>query len=105
MERIKRLRNEYIKAYDMCQKEKHLHDNIISYYRERWRAIQRLDKPLQENHSYEENYLWDEFETYRRRFEKEYDNLRQIEEKLSMDIVDLNIRLGYDEYDLDSDKE
>ena len=105
MNTLKQVRNQFIERYDECQEEKDMHDNIILYYQSRYRLILKMERPLTQNLEYEETYLAQEFEAYRRTYESYYNKLCQLEVHLSMEITVLNERLGYDIDDLSSDEE
>ena len=46
-----------------------------------------------------------EFQTYKRAYEEYYENLVRHGDEISYKIMLLNIQLGYEETDLDSDEE
>src|ERR1700761_7604061 len=93
---IKELRNQYLKEYDRMNKEIEMHDGIIESYREQWRKIQSEPKPLTLNDSYIEQYVNIEFQTYRRVYERKYNDYKRYQEWLSVKIARINADLGYE---------
>ena len=105
MATIKELRNQYLKEYDRMNKEIDMHNRIIESYREQWRRVQSEPRPLTLNDSYIEQYVNIEFQTYRRIYERKYNDFKIYREWLSVKIAAINANLGYDLDDLDSDEE
>jgi hypothetical protein len=82
-----------------------MHDRIIKNIRKQWAELQNKVRPLTINDFYKEQYLYRNFQVYQNRYEEQYEKLREYGEKLSQKIIMCNIKLGYDEEDLDSDGE
>ena len=102
---IKEIRKEYLKDYDRMYEELRMHDQIIQKYREEQNKLNNKPRPLNLNDSYKEQYLKREFQTYKRAYEEYYENLLRHGDEISYKIMLLNIQLGYEETDLDSDEE
>ena len=105
MNTLKEIRKEYLEEYDRTYEEIGMHDRIIQKYREEWNKLNNKPRPLTLDDSNKEQYLKQEFQTYKRAHEEYYENLRMHGEEISYKITLLNIQLGYEETDLDSDEE
>ena len=105
MNALKEIRKEHLEDYDRTYKEIGMHDRIIQKYREEWNKVNNKPRPLTLDDSYKEQYLKQEFQTYKRVYEEYYENLRRHGEEVSYKIILLNIQLGYEETDLYSDEE
>ena len=105
MNATKERRNQYIKEYDRVYAEISMHDGIILSVRKQWQELINKPRPLTINDFYKEQYLYRDFQTYRNRYEKHYEELREQGVDLSEEIMMLNIKLGYDAEDLYSDEE
>ena len=105
MNATKERRNQCIKEYDGVYAEISMHDRIILNARKQWQELINKPRPLNINDFYKERYLYRDFQTYRDRYEKHYEKLREQGVDLSQKIIMLNIELGYDVEDLYSDEE
>jgi hypothetical protein len=105
MEELKIKRKQYLKIYDVIQKEKDFFNKIITNYQEKFSGIYDRPHSSEQNDSNIETYFKDELETFERRYAKYYVELGKQELDITRKIMDLNSELGLDNYDLDSENE
>lgn len=103
---IKSQRNYCLEMYNISYQDMEVYDKIYEGIVSRWRKLN--EKPQKEwdlFEKYEAEVLLSEHRIYGENLKRIRDKIRDYNEDLSRKIIEYNIKLGYDEFDLTNDLE
>ena len=97
---LKAQRNYLLKMYEVSMNDINVYDSIYQSFSEKWRDLNNRPQPLSLIEQFEKKVIEAESHIYEVSLKRVKDKIKEWNEELSCKIIDLNIKLGYDEVDL-----